>query len=375
MLKSRKAFVLLAISGLVCALLAACVSMTPRANPDYDASKPHHRPDGFSNRYSERSDKPGLLRWQWERMRDGLPKPPAEPIVGIEPNLELINSDSTQPRVTWVGHSTLLVQIDGLNLLTDPHWGQRASPFSFAGPKRHQAPGIAFEKLPRIDAVVISHNHWDHLDQETLQALMDRHSGIRFFVPLGIQHWFKKEVKGAVLKGSARNVIALDWDQHASIKGKTKNLDLHFLAVQHWSARSIGDRYETLWGSWALMHPDFRFWFSGDLAYSRDTKDIGERMGGFDLAAIAIGAYEPRWFMKDSHVNPSEALQVQKDVKAKAAIGIHWGTFDGMSDEPLDQAPKDLEIAKKESSVPLNFFVLKHGESWLLEKINSPLAK
>lgn len=375
MLKSRKAFVLLAISGLVCALLAACVSMTPRANPDYDASKPHHRPDGFSNRYSERSDKPGLLRWQWERMRDGLPKPPAEPIVGIEPNLELINSDSTQPRVTWVGHSTLLVQIDGLNLLTDPHWGQRASPFSFAGPKRHQAPGIAFEKLPRIDAVVISHNHWDHLDQETLQALMDRHSGIRFFVPLGIQHWFKKEVKGAVLKGSARNVIALDWDQHASIKGKTKNLDLHFLSVQHWSARSIGDRYETLWGSWALMHPDFRFWFSGDLAYSRDTKDIGERMGGFDLAAIAIGAYEPRWFMKDSHVNPSEALQVQKDVKAKAAIGIHWGTFDGMSDEPLDQAPKDLEIAKKESSVPLNFFVLKHGESWLLEKINSPLAK
>jgi L-ascorbate metabolism protein UlaG (beta-lactamase superfamily) len=375
MLKSRKAFVLLAISGLVCALLAACVSMTPRANPDYDASKPHHRPDGFSNRYSERSDKPGLLRWQWERMRDGLPKPPAKPIVGIEPNLELINSDSTQPRVTWVGHSTLLVQIDGLNLLTDPHWGQRASPFSFAGPKRHQAPGIAFDKLPKIDAVVISHNHWDHLDQETVQALMDRHSGIRFFVPLGIQHWFKKEVKGAVLEGSSRNVIALDWDQHTSIKGKTKNLELHFLAVQHWSARSIGDRYETLWGSWAFIHPDFRFWFSGDLAYSRDTKDIGERMGGFDLAAIAIGAYEPRWFMKDSHVNPSEALQVQKDVKAKAAMGIHWGTFDGMSDEPLDQAPKDLEIAKKESSVPLNFFVLKHGESWLLEKINSRLAK
>ena len=365
MLKFRNAFAMVATTALACALIAACVSIAPRANPDYDASKPHHRPDGFSNRYSERSDKPGLLRWQWERMRDGLPKPPAKPIMGIEPNLELINSESTQPRVTWVGHSTLLVQIDGLNLLTDPHWGQRASPFSFAGPKRHQAPGIPFDKLPRIDAVVISHNHWDHLDQETLQALMNRHSGIRFFVPLGIQHWFKKEIKGTVLEGPTRNVIALDWDQHASIKGKTKNLDLHFLAVQHWSARSIGDRYETLWGSWAFMHPDFRFWFSGDLAYSRDTKDIGERMGGFDLAAIAIGAYEPRWFMKDSHVNPSEALQVQKDVNAKAALGIHWGTFDGMSDEPLDQAPKDLEVAKKESSVPLNFFVLKHGESWV----------
>ena len=177
--------------------------------------------------------------------------------------------------------------------------------------------------------------------------------------------WFKKEIKGAVLQGPARNVIALDWDQHVSIKGKTQNLDLHFLAVQHWSARSLGDRYETLWGSWAFMHPDLRFWFSGDLAYSPDTKAIGERMGGFDLAAIAIGAYEPRWFMKDSHLNPQEALQVMREVNAKAAIGIHWGTFDGMSDEPLDQPPKDLEIAKNESSSPLNFFVLKHGESWV----------
>ena len=364
MLKLHKPFVFFAITGLACALLAACVSMAPSSNPDYDASKPHHRPDGFSNRYAERSDKPGLLRWQWERLRDGLPKPPAQPIMGIEPNLELINGDSTQPRVTWIGHSTLLVQIDGLNLLTDPHWGHRASPFSFAGPKRHQAPGIPFDKLPTIDAVVISHNHWDHLDKETVQALLAGHAGIRFYVPLGIQHWFNKEIKGTVLKGPTQNVFALDWDQQASLKGKSKILELHFLAVQHWSARSVSDRYETLWGSWALMHPDFKFWFSGDLAYSPDTKDIARRMGGFDLAAIAIGAYEPRWFMKDSHINPSEALQVQKDVNAKAAIGIHWGTFDGMSDEPLDQAPKDLELAKKESSSAVDFFVLKHGQSW-----------
>ena len=364
MINYRKFLAVGAGTVFVCALLAACVSMSPRANPDYNASKPHHRPDGFSNRYAERSNKPGLLRWQWERMRDGLPKPPAAPIVGVSPDLDLINSNSNQARVTWVGHSTLLVQIDGLNILTDPHWGQRASPFSFAGPKRHQAPGIPFDKLPTIHAVVISHNHWDHLDKDTLQALMSGHPGIQFFVPLGIQHWFKKEIKGAVVGGAAANVVALDWDQQASLKGKTKTLDLHFLAVQHWSARSIGDRYETLWGSWALMHPDFKFWFSGDLAASPDTKDIGQRMGGFDLAAIAIGAYEPQWFMKDSHLNPKEALEAMQDVKAKAAIGIHWGTFDGMSDEPLDQAPKDLEIAKKGSSVPLNFFVLKHGQSW-----------
>lgn len=130
MLKFRKAFLFVAITTLACALLAAWVSLAPRSNPDYDASKPHHRPDGFVNRYIERSDKPGLWRWQWERLRDGLPKPPATPIIGVKPDLELINSENTQPRVTWVGQSTLLFQIDGLNLLTDPHWGQRASPFS-----------------------------------------------------------------------------------------------------------------------------------------------------------------------------------------------------------------------------------------------------
>lgn len=350
----------------VCIFLAACGSLIERVNLDYDASKLHHRPDGFVNRYVERSDKPGLWRWQFERLRDGLPKPPATPIVGVAPDLSLIHSDKRPARVTWVGHSTLLLQLDGMNLLTDPHWSNRASPFSFVGPKRHQAPGLPFDKLPRIHAVLISHNHWDHLDHDTVQALMDGHPGIRFFVPLGVQHWFKKEIRGAVLEGTARNVIALDWDQQVSIPGKTHALELHFLSVQHWSARSIGDRYETLWGSWAVIHPDFRFWFSGDLGYSADTRDIGQRMGGFDLAAIAIGAYEPRWFMKDSHINPPEALQVMQEVKAKSAIGIHWGTFDGLSDEPLDQAPKDLEIAKNASPVPLDFFVIKHGQSWVL---------
>jgi len=350
--------------ALMTAALAACVSFAPRTNPDYDANKSHHRPDGFVNRYAERSDKPGLWRWQYERLRDGLPKPPSAPVLGVAPDLTLLNSNSPQPRITWVGHSTLLVQVDGVNLLTDPHWGQRASPFKFAGPKRHQAPGVPFDQLPSIHAVVISHNHWDHLDRETVQALMDRHPGIRFFVPLGLQHWFMKEVRGAVMEGPSRNVIALDWDQQVSLPGRTQALELHLLAVQHWSARSLGDRYQTLWGSWALLHPTFRFWFSGDLGYSPDTQDIGRRFGGFDLAAIAIGAYEPRWFMKESHLNPAEALQVMREVKARTAIGIHWGTFEDISDEPLDQPPKDLEAAKQALDTPQNFLVLRHGQTW-----------
>jgi len=360
-----KRLILVVLCSMLCLALAACSSLGFRSNPDYDPSKPHHRPDGFVNRYAERSDKPGLWRWQYERLRDGLPKPPAAPVLGVPPDLSLLHSESQQPRVTWVGHATLLVQVDGVNLLTDPHWGHRASPVSFAGPKRHQPPGIPFDKLPPIHAVVISHNHWDHLDRDTVQALMDGHPGIRFYVPLGLQHWFKKEIRGAVIEGAARNVWAMDWDQQVSISGKTDAMDLHFLAVQHWSARSLGDRYETLWGSWAVIHPTFRFWFSGDLGYSPDTRDIGQRMGGFDLAAIAIGAYEPRWFMKDSHLNPQEALQVMQEVNAKASVGIHWGTFEGISDEPLDQAPKDLEIAKTKFAAPKNFFVLKHGQTWV----------
>ena len=269
--------------------------------------------------------------------------------------------------MTWVGHATVLLQVDGVNILTDPHWGPRASPVSFAGPKRHQPPGVPFEQLPPIHVVVISHNHFDHLDVKTVQALVDHHPGVRFLVPLGVQHWFAREVRGAVIEGAKRNVIALDWDERHTVQGRTQPLDFHFLAVQHWSARALGDRHQTLWGSWAVLHPTFRFWFSGDLGYSPDTLDIGRRIGPIDLAAIAIGAYEPRWFMKESHLNPEEALRVMGDVQARAAIGIHWGTFEGLSDEPLDQPPRDLALAKQRhqgTGPAADFFVLRHGQTW-----------
>ena len=349
----------------VSALLVSCAVLAPPVNLDFDATRAHHRPDGFVNRYAARSEKPGLLRWMWERWRDDLPRPAAQPILGVSADIPLIQSSTDAVRITWVGHSTLLLQVDGLNLLTDPHWGQRASPVSFAGPKRHQAPGLALSELPPIHAVLLSHNHWDHLDQPTLQHLMRHHPGIRFYVPLGVQHWLQAQIEGVRLTGPQRNVWALDWDQSVQLNGRSAPLTLEFLAVQHWSARTPWDRYETLWGSWAVLHPSFRFWFSGDLAYSPDTLDIGKRLGHLDLAAIAIGAYEPRWFMAEAHVNPQEAVQVMKDVRARSALGIHWGTFDGISDEPLDQPPRDLQTALQQQPSPLDFRVLRHGQTWV----------
>lgn len=352
-----------------CLSLAGCALALAGQNADYNPAKPHHRPDGFVNRYAPA---PGhgsdsLLKWQWERLRDGLPKPPAAPVTGVAPDLAVIRSPGPAPAATWVGHATVLVQVDGLNLLTDPHWGERASPVPFAGPRRHQPPGVPFDALPPIHAVLISHNHWDHLDEGTVQRLMDRHPGIRFYVPLGVQRWFKLQIRGARTEGPGQNVFALDWDDSATLPGATAPVTLQFLAVQHWSARMPWDRNQTLWGSWAVLHPSWRFWFSGDLGYSPDTQDIGRRLGRVDLAAIAVGAYQPRWFMQASHIDPAEALQVMRDVRARSAFGIHWGTFEGLSDEPLDQPPQDLRRAIEASPDKPEFRVLRHGQTWRME--------
>jgi len=356
-------------AALLALTLTGCVASPDKPHPDYNSAKAHHRPDGFTNRYASAGDQPGFLRWQWERLRDGLPKPPTAPITGITPDVEYLRANTQGTAVTWIGHATVLLQLDGLNILTDPHWGERASPVSFAGPRRHQPPGVPFEQLPPIHAVLISHNHFDHLDHGTVQRLMDTQPGIRFFVPLGVQRWFQANVRGSRIDGDKPNVIALDWADSATIEGATGEATLRLLAVQHWSSRTPWDRNQSLWGSWAVLHPHFRFWFSGDLGYSQDTRDIGRAMqagGGFDLAAIAIGAYEPRWFMRASHINPAEAVQVMRDVGARAAFGIHWGTFEGLTDEPLDQPPRDLQQALQAQPDAPDFRVLRHGQTWKL---------
>jgi len=348
-------------------LITGCQSV----NPYYDPAKPHHTREGFRNNYIDAVDKPlsGLLKWRWQAWRQDLPPPPKEPTPVVAPDLAAIKANATKgaamaPSITWIGHATMLVQASGLNVLTDPVFSERASPFQFVGPKRTQPPGVALADLPAIDAVVISHNHYDHLDRHAIKALDERAQGkTLFLVPLGIKQWLADI--------GVHNAVELDWWQ----SHKVGNVEFHFTPVQHWTARALGDRNQSLWGGWAVFGPDFHWYFSGDTGYSQDFRDTQQRFAGknaasasgtqdgFDLALIAVGAYEPRWFMKEQHINPAEAVQIHRDLHARRSVGVHWGTFN-LTDEPLDQPPRDLADARRAQGVADDeFSVMKIGET------------
>jgi N-acyl-phosphatidylethanolamine-hydrolysing phospholipase D len=214
------------------------------------------------------------------------------------------------------------------------------------------APALRMAELPHIDAVVISHNHYDHLDRATVQRLAAQANGsARFFVPLGLKAWFAGI--------GIREVTELDWWDEARFRG----LQFTLTPVQHWSSRTPWDRDQTLWGGWLVEAPHFRFFFAGDTGYSQDFADIGRRLGYVDLAAIPIGAYEPRWFMQIMHVNPEEAVKIHQDLHARHSVAMHWGTFI-LADEPLDEPPHRLAAARRAAGIsPEIFFVMKHGET------------
>ena len=286
-----------------------------------------------------------ILKWKLAAARAGLPKAPSAATPRVAPELAFLHANGVAgaamlPTLTWVGHASTLVQAGGLNLLIDPIFSPRASPLSFAGPKRHVPPGLLAADLPRIDAVLVSHNHYDHLDTASVRALAAQRGGAPLFVvPLGIQAWLAGHGIG--------NAVELDWWQPAQVGG----LEIVFTPSQHWSSRSLGDRMKTLWGGFAVFAEGFHLLYTGDTAYSKDFCDIGERFAerhggarGFDAALIPIGAYEPRWFMQSQHCNPAEAVQIHLDVRAERSIGVHWGTFQ-LTDEPLDEPPRALSRA------------------------------
>jgi L-ascorbate metabolism protein UlaG (beta-lactamase superfamily) len=252
-------------------------------------------------------------------------------------------------RITFVNHATLLIQMEGMNILTDPHWSERASPFSWAGPKRHRAPGIRFEDLPPIDLVLISHNHYDHMDLPTLRRLMAR-GHPRVLTPIG---------NAAFLKSKGIPTGEIDWWQSVTLPG---GLTVASVPAQHFSARSFTDRDNALWGGFVVQGKKESVFFAGDTGYGPHFAEIGRRYPGIRVALLPIGAYLPRWMMKPVHVSPEEAVQAAADLGARIAIPMHYGTFK-LSDEGIDDPIKDLHQAlEKLGSRAPTFVVLKPGE-------------
>ena len=293
-----------------------------------------------------------LMRW-W-RGRDKARWPASVPLAGgpARPQARVTGGDL---RVTMVGHATLLVQVAGLNILTDPVWSPRASPLRFAGPHRVTAPGIALEDLPPLDAILLTHNHYDHLDLATLARLRAAHDPL-LITPLGND----RIVAGAV---PAMRMTTLDWGQSTPLGPAT---EVHCLPCHHWSARGTRDRRMALWGAFALRTPAGSILHIGDTGFDggRPYRDLAARFGPLRLAILPIGAYEPRWFMAPQHQNPAEAVEGFALSGASWAIGHHWGTFQ-LTDEGREAPPEALATALEARGLePARFRPLAPGQVW-----------
>ncbi len=281
-----------------------------------------------------------VLKWQVSALFYREPWPGKVEQNFFQPEVQR----SEELKVAVINHATVLIQMNGLNLLTDPQFSKRSSPFSWIGPKRVIQPGIAFEDLPPIDAVVVSHDHYDHLDIPSLKMISDRWSP-KIYVGLGN--------KPLLNENGIDNVIEVDWWQ----KENFNDIQIQFVPVQHWSARGSGDKRETLWGGF-VIHGKKKVFFAGDTGYGKVFKMIHEKLGGMDLSLIPIGAYEPREFMKNAHINPSESVKIFQDVRSTNAIGIHFGTFAGLTDEAIDDPPIKLKEALEANSISEERFIV-----------------
>ena len=257
---------------------------------------------------------------------------------------------SSTDYLVWIGHATYLINKDGLTILTDPVFSKRASPVRFAGPKRLIPPAIPIDKLPKIDVVTVSHNHYDHLDLRSLKMIYKANPDAIFLVPKGDKRRLERR--------GIENVKEFLWWEEIEINGSK----FTFTPVQHWSARGIADRNKSLWGGWFMELKTESIYHAGATGYSGDFIETKKRLGSPSLSLIPVGAYAPRWFMKTNHVNPPEAIQVALDLESKRNFGMHWGTFQ-LTDEAIMEPPELLKQSLKELGLSEEFFrVLKPGE-------------
>ena len=310
----------------------------------------HHTDGGFKNP-EESGSGPGFFKmapWLLKKFGDNFTSSEADiPRTYNDGSLLQQNKPYT---VTWIGHSTLLIQLEGKTILTDPVWSRRVGPVGWAGTSRATEPGIPLSKLPPIDIVLISHNHYDHLDEATIVQLA-KNPHTKFFVPLRVRDWFEDR--------GISNVQEFDWWEGASFG----HLKIFCTPAQHFSGRWLTDHDETLWCSWVVTGSKKRIFFGGDSGYFTGFARIGTAFGPFDLAMIPIGAYAPRELLKTKHMHPSESVQAFLDVRGKKMVAIHWGAFK-QTDEPLDEPPRILrEEIKKRSLNDDDFWTLMIGET------------
>ena len=345
-------------TGLFLAIgFAVWIPMNYSDHSSYENS-PNWSEGAFQNiHYRTRPSFGDFLSWRWNRRSKDIPAAESYNFELASTDPDFLKSNRTKTTLTWIGHATVLFQHKGINILTDPHFSERASPVQWAGPKRVVRPGLAIDDLPPIDVVVISHDHYDSLDTGAIKRLHQREGGkeTTFIAGLGLQSWFRS-------LGIDR-AVELDWWD----KFKIDDWEVIAVPAHHWSQRTPFSRNKTLWAGWVVTFPGFRFFFAGDSGYSPVFKDIGQKLGPFDLSTIPIGAYEPRWFMKHHHMNPEEAVRVHQDTQSKKSVAIHWGTFI-LTDESLDEPPKRLYRALDKQNLDRDAFVaLRHGETIILQ--------
>ncbi|WP_312631882.1 MBL fold metallo-hydrolase [Pantoea piersonii] len=328
-------------------------------NPWYDGSQAHHTPEGFRNLEPDLRQPGDLDRWRKERKAQGLPFPPQAGYEGFRTDWwQPADLAGTDDRIWWLGHAAILLRLSQRYLLIDPALSLRASPLPFAGPKRKSPSPLNIHQLPRLDYVLISHNHYDHLDLATVKRIIRRFPDVTFLVPLGLEKWFKRR--------GARHVRQLDWWQSQ----QEADLTLTTVPARHWSMRTLHDRNRSLWCGWVVRSKTLNFWFSGDSGFSENLAEIPRRLGPFNLAALPIGAYAPKWFMASSHMDPDQAVWLWRLIGQPLTLPVHWGVFE-LADESLDEPPAELMRAIQRSGEDNGRFApWRIGESRSLQNIN-----
>jgi L-ascorbate metabolism protein UlaG (beta-lactamase superfamily) len=334
--------------GKVLLFLAVAVCFAPTLVPPFLDRLYYEGPES-GHFDGERFFNPGFPEYRADPRRFvnrvlGAERTPWPQSVAVRQTVPPRRIEGDEMLVTWIGHATVLVQTNGLNILTDPIWSDRASPFSFAGPKRVRAPGVRFEDLPKIDLVLVSHNHYDHMDVPTLKRLWERDR------PLIVTSFGNE----TILRGRDIEAVALDWNGGTSLENRAT------VVVErnhHWSSRWGTDRNRALWSAFTVRLPGGNIFFAGDTGWGDGSwvREAAKR-GPYRLAIIPIGAYEPRDFMKTNHINPGEAVEIFKALKPTAALGVHWGTFQ-LTFEGIDEPRQRLAKLRRERGIAADRFI------------------